>query len=66
MVVFLCVWQLARIKPPKEIKFQQSHAHTCAQGIINTVTCIVGRDCKRNNFDLPESTVGRLTPQKRS
>jgi hypothetical protein len=33
MVVFLVFWQVAR-NPPKEIKFQQSHAHTCAQGII--------------------------------
>jgi hypothetical protein len=34
MVVFFVFWQAAR-NPPKKIKFQQSHAHTCVQGIIH-------------------------------
>jgi hypothetical protein len=33
MVGFWVFWQVAR-SSPKEIKFQQSYAHTCAQGII--------------------------------
>jgi hypothetical protein len=35
MVGFWVLWHVAR-SSPKEIKFQQSYAHTCAQGIILT------------------------------